>query len=90
MHPNCKTSRTNARFAPNTSTLLGVFARKAKEHDTVEHQLAGSMFYEGILLVGVQMPSSNPITKYVVTNLITTIISRGWASFPKGESPSCE
>ena len=30
------------------------------------------MFYEGIMLVGAQMPSANPVTKFIVTKFIVT------------------
>ena len=30
------------------------------------------MFYEGILLVGAQKPSANPVTKFIITKLIVT------------------
>jgi len=30
------------------------------------------MFYDGFLLVGAQMPSANPITKFIVTKFIVT------------------
>ena len=30
------------------------------------------MFYEGVLLVGAQMPSSTPVTKLFVTKFIVT------------------
>ena len=32
------------------------------------------MFYEGVLLVGAQMPSANPITTFIVTKFIVTQI----------------
>ena len=31
-----------------------------------------NMFYEGVLLVGTQIPSSNPATKFIVTKCIVT------------------
>ena len=49
------------------------------------------MFYEGVLLVGAQMPSSTPVTKIIVTQFIVTkFIAKLFSGvpFPKGESPS--
>ena len=51
------------------------------------------MFCDGILLVGVQMPSANPMTKFVVAKVIVTKrITKSFPgqSFPEGGSPSRE
>ena len=45
------------------------------ERDTVERFWGKTMCCEGMLLVGARMPSSNPITKLIVTKLITKVIS---------------
>jgi len=42
-----------------------------------EHFGAGNIFCDGILLVGVPMSSSNPITAFIVTKLsVTEVIAR--------------
>ena len=46
------------------------------EHDTVERVFEECMFYDDISLVGVQIPFTNPITKFIVTKFVT-IFSAG-------------